>query len=222
MTNHQQLEFRGFTNKPITRIIGITGFARAGKTTFAKYLQKRMSKQYPTKIHKIYAFANALKEEANAKCQQLHGISAFTENWEEKKLVRPLLVEIGLRERKTDPEHWIKVLDKVIQRDNPDTAIVSDVRFLNEAKWLIKTYEGRLIEIRRKGVGPYNATESTNNFYLTPLVHTTYYAENNTWIKHISYNEDNPCDPRCERCDQRTQGGKFCSKCIAEMMRNDS
>jgi hypothetical protein len=50
--------------------------------------------------------------------------------------------------RKNDPDTWVKAVDSRIKADNPEYAIVTDVRFQNEADY-IKKAGGFLVEVIR-------------------------------------------------------------------------
>ena len=110
---------------------------------------------------KRYSFADALKNELDELLVKYTGISAFTENNEEKEIVRPLLVTYGTDvRRKLNEDCWI---EKITAGVNTDLQLnkhvfITDVRFLNEAKW-IKSNGGILININRQGVGPANKDE---------------------------------------------------------------
>lgn len=61
----------------------------------------------------------------------------------------PLLQNYGTEyARSQDADYWIKALDKKIQADLPKIAVITDVRFPNEAEY-IKQNGGYLIEVRR-------------------------------------------------------------------------
>jgi hypothetical protein len=50
--------------------------------------------------------------------------------------------------RKKDPNYWIDCLDKRIAADSPEIALVTDVRFPNEASW-IHSKNGALVKVVR-------------------------------------------------------------------------
>ena len=80
------------------KLIGIAGFARSGKDTFYQRSAQLLSKEgyKSTRI----AFADALKNELNELLLSNIGISAFTEEDQEKDLIRPLLVTYGTHLRR--------------------------------------------------------------------------------------------------------------------------
>lgn len=127
-------------------LIGLIGYKRSGKDTFADYLVH-------THGFQKYAFADPVK--------QLCKIMFLLE---QKQLDDPLSKEIvderwGLTPRQmmqkvgTDmvrcqwgSDFWVKNMELRVHRDNHPMMIVSDVRFQNEAEW-IKANHGILVRI---------------------------------------------------------------------------
>jgi len=143
----------------MNNIIGVTGFARSGKDTFYKESAKILSK---AKCYR-YAFADALKEESDEFLKKNLGISAFTEDPEDKELIRPFLVTYGTElRRKLNPNCWIsKVEDSIAKNHKPSSKnfiFITDVRFENEAQW-VKSIGGVMVKVERAGVGPANQDE---------------------------------------------------------------
>ena len=84
------------------KILGISGLARSGKDSFYELCKPFLDKEGVK--HRRMAFADELKEEADLILSKYVGISAFTENAEEKKVIRPLLVTYGTHiRRKINP-----------------------------------------------------------------------------------------------------------------------
>ena len=126
-------------------MIGISGYARSGKDTFGEALVKKL-KEYGVKS-KVYALANQLKIDINFLTESDFKISSFTKNDEEKKIIRPLLVGYGESWRKADPDHWINILDSNFE---PKTLpIITDIRYENEGKWILKD-NGFLLNLNRQ------------------------------------------------------------------------
>ncbi len=146
----------------INMIIGISGFARSGKDTFGLSLQ-RILKTYSIESE-INAFANVLKNDIDQFLIEKFNISAFTKKENEKSLIRPILVAYGESKRKQDPNYWI---DQIKEKSKNKLTIVTDVRYENEAKWIIDN-GGFLIHLsRQKNNGSYieapNEQEAENN-----------------------------------------------------------
>jgi hypothetical protein len=143
-------------------IIGISGYARSGKDTFGLSLQ-RILKTY--KINsELIAFANVLKEDLNDFLLDKFNISAFTKNDSEKFLIRPMLVAYGESKRNQSPNYWI---DQIEEKTKNKLIIITDVRYENEAKWIIDN-GGFLIHLnRQREDGSYieapNPQEAENN-----------------------------------------------------------
>lgn len=135
------------------RVIGIGGCARAGKDTFAAILIKQL--ELKGKRVKRLALAGPLKEFCDEFCQKNLGISAFTQNNDEKLMIRPMLVWFGDAKRKqTNGRFWVDLADKTIkgaEAEGYDYAIVTDVRYdhyeRDEVHWLKREREGILIHV---------------------------------------------------------------------------
>lgn len=146
------------------KIIAIAGNARSGKDTLGRYISEILNE------HKIStslnSFAKALKLEVDPLLKETVGISAFTENSDEKKIIRDFLVFWGSDfRRKLDQDVWINELKKT--HDDKSVLIITDLRFENELKW-VKDNNGILLYISRVDengvvIGPANQYEETNN-----------------------------------------------------------
>ncbi len=143
-------------------MIGISGYARSGKDTFGESLARILG-SYGVKA-KTYALATQLKYDINFLTEGDFGISAFTKDDQEKKIIRPLLVGYGEAWRKADPEHWISIVDSNLE---PRTlAIITDIRYENEADYILAN-EGFLLNLNRSlddgsFIGPVNDEEKLN------------------------------------------------------------
>ena len=143
-------------------IIGISGYARTGKDTFGISLQ-RILKTYKINCELI-AFANVLKEDLDGFLLDKFNISAFTKKDEEKFLIRPMLVAYGESKRNQSPNYWIEQIEEKVKNK---LTIITDVRYENEARWVIDS-GGFLIHLnRQKEDGSYieapNPQEAQNN-----------------------------------------------------------
>jgi len=121
-------------NKPI--VIGVGGLARSGKDTFVKIARKILKEHGYSSIK--LAFADALKEEIDPFLVQNYGISAWTDDTEQKKIIRPFLVAHGCGKRQqTNGQYWIDKLDGEIEIIKCEEVIlISDCRFPNEVDWV--------------------------------------------------------------------------------------
>ena len=139
-------------------VIGIAGYARCGKDTFCKIASSILTEEGYV-VEKL-AFADELKRLADPICRELFGISAWTDDTEEKKVIRPGLVWIGcgLRENK-DPNIWINKVDGSLEeryqqfqdegRSQKRVYFVSDVRFPNEADWVHQNWDGWVLHLSK-------------------------------------------------------------------------
>jgi hypothetical protein len=149
--------------KELPLIFGISGIARCGKDTLGKHLISKLQKSgFPT-IQ--ISFASVLKYDLDPFLKDKVNISAFTENTQEKEIIRPLLVAYGTNVcRKIDPDHWIKKIEKQVKAStsNKIIVVITDVRYENEGKW-IKDNGGFLIHLSRMGQKPANFEEKVND-----------------------------------------------------------
>ena len=145
-------------------IVGISGKARSGKDTFAEMLQIELNKTtYPPFV--AMAFAHELK----TRCQAAFDLS-YEQLWgDEKELedkrypkpwhdpdvgnwtAREIMQEYGAFYRKIDPEFWIKNLFKVAEAKEYNNIIITDVRYTNEADYILHKEGGYVIRVEREG-----------------------------------------------------------------------
>lgn len=135
-------------------VVGLCGFARAGKDTAAQGLMNAGWKRV--------AFADALKsdvEQAVARSLSFgapRGYPYFSlSNPDTKEMLRPLLVEYGRGLRALDGSHWIARAADTMARVCGGNAlglycgiVVTDVRYPNEADW-IRSLGGAVIRVVR-------------------------------------------------------------------------
>jgi len=129
------------------KVIGIVGYARAGKDTFSS-IAIDILKENGIKA-KQYSFAGALKDEVKDFLQKTCGVNVYTQDTETKKDIRDFLVWYGTTFwRKRDPKRWIRVVDNQLKSDGNDVdiALVSDVRYPNEGEW-VHSWAGYLVHV---------------------------------------------------------------------------
>jgi hypothetical protein len=135
-------------------IIGLAGFKRAGKDTFASYFPSnfiRMAFVEPLKqaaaiIYDVRseAFSDDLKDATNEKWSITH---------------RDMLINVGQKMREVDPDHWVKLMESRILssqlRNSLDATdqhiLITDVRQPNELQ-MIEHLGGAVYLVQRKGV----------------------------------------------------------------------
>jgi len=155
-------------------IVSISGNARCGKDTLGKNMVKLLKEQGFNS--KTISFANQLKESVDEFLVSKLGISAFTEDDEEKKIIRPFLVCWGTEiMRSIDKQHWIKQLEKQLSHDC--IYIVTDARFVNELDW-VKKNNGLSVFLSRDGIEPANEYESKENEKIKKSVDLTFHIGN--------------------------------------------
>jgi hypothetical protein len=165
-------------------IIAIGGNARSGKDTLGKHLVSILA-EYGIKA-KTYSFADQLKKETDSFLKETLGISAFTEIDDEKNIIRPFLVFWGTEiRRKLDDLVWVNQVENSIRSN--EVAIITDLRFPNELKW-VRDNDGQVLFVSRidqqgEMIQPANEYESDNNSIIAAD------ADNNfTWF--TSSNEE--------------------------------
>ena len=153
-------------------LIAIAGNARSGKDSLCESLRilYEIRKKKVTRI----AFADDLKEEVDEFLKSSLGISAFTQDNDEKNIIRPFLVWWGTEFRRSlDEDHWVKLAEKKLDRDGIN--IITDLRYPNEAAW-VKKNGGSIIYLERftsSGViAPANSYEREFNPQLKKMADT--------------------------------------------------
>lgn len=125
-------------------IFGISGYATVGKDTFADAMRSILARRQ-IKVYRE-SFAKQLKLQMNGFLATSLKINSFTDNEEEKELIRPLLVAYGEAQRKRNPNYWVETLDFLLLKNG--LSIVSDVRYENEADWIISK-GGKILHLNR-------------------------------------------------------------------------
>lgn len=146
-------------------ILAVSGYAQSGKDTFADALESYIGKKHQCIRFK---FAEHLRIALSKSLEYLRiSVNPWTENSEEKKELRPLLVCLGEYARSKnvnvfagltrDEMHYCLSL-------NCEIAIVTDMRYENEHELLrdvaLKNgYSYHRVHITRIGTGPVNEAE---------------------------------------------------------------
>lgn len=131
-------------------VIGVGGFARSGKDTFVK-IARKILKEHGYNSIKL-AFTDTLKDEIDGFLKSSYNISAWTNDDDEKKIIRPFLVAHGCGKRGiTDGKYWINKLDELIEgvHFNEDVIFVSDCRFPNEVDWVHQKWGGWFVHLSK-------------------------------------------------------------------------
>ena len=137
-------------------IIGITGVARSGKDTFTAIAKELLKEKGFSVSH--HALANELKRDCEQFLQDNCGVDVWTQDTDIKDKFRPFLLWYGDYQRKlTNGRYWIDKVSKVIENDNNQIHIVSDVRYkfydFDESDWIKSYPKGYLVHIERVSNG---------------------------------------------------------------------
>jgi len=157
------------------QVIGVTGYAQHGKDTFGQHLVQAHG-------FKRYAFADQLRSLAlrvnpvvwgdpNGAHMRLSKLVAEV-GWEHAKQhseVRRFLQELGTAVRDIVGEDtWVDVLHRKLLKEKPDAAVITDVRFPNEADF-VHALGGRLVRITRKVRKDLTPVNGWDSFELEPF-----------------------------------------------------
>ena len=146
------------------KALGLCGVARSGKDTFFNTVKPYLTSMGYEPIR--FSFADALKDDVFDFLQEKAGISSFTEDSLEKKLIRNFLVAYGSHlMREINPRYWInKVESEVRMRMRSGLLpVFTDVRYENEVDWINNDLGGKSIHIERLDNPPANKEEEEND-----------------------------------------------------------
>jgi len=134
------------------KVIGVSGFARSGKDLFTTVAQKLLTEQ-GLKTEK-YALAYELKNDLKDLIKSKVGIDVFTENTNEKNIIRPLLVAYGDVMRKvSEGRYWTGKIEEKIKQSTADVVFITDIRYdvypQDECTWLQQKQSGKLVHITK-------------------------------------------------------------------------
>lgn len=166
-------------------IIGIFGFARTGKDTFASILSQKLKTK---KINSyIFNLAYDLKDICNKITVDELGINCHNLTDNQKKIIRPFMVNTGELFRSIDEDYWIKKVQiKINKISDPNAVyIIPDVRFQNEANWILSDKKNKLVLVDRTGVFAPNSQELKN----IPLIKKNYIYKKINWPEVDMENE---------------------------------
>lgn len=129
----------------LPNIIGLTGFKGVGKTTVAKQLSVPR-RSFADKVREVAQSSFGLTDEQmtdpalKEKPIEFWGMTP-----------REILQEIGMMYRSRFGEgFWIRCLERRLWREAPETVVIDDCRFPNEAAWIQE--HGIVVGLRRDGV----------------------------------------------------------------------
>jgi hypothetical protein len=160
------------------KLIGISGRKQSGKSTSGEYLLDLFSILLPKNKVKLYAFADRLKQDIcinilGLEYDQCYGTdeqkNTITNiNWQGKKMTaREVMEVVGtdiFRNLKIDV--WTSSTMNLINKEKPDIAIITDVRFADEVD-SIKKNDGIVLRLTRNIFNSNNFIENAldaNNY----------------------------------------------------------
>ena len=126
-----------------TKLICFTGLARSGKDTFCELFTKSLEEYLPNNKTETFSFAYFLRQELLEFVSHNLNLSVWTEDDEEKKTIRPILVAYGnARRNLSNNTHWVDQLNKKVMYADSTFSLLSDLRFdetdNDELSWLQK------------------------------------------------------------------------------------
>ena len=168
------------------KIIGISGASRSGKDTLCRSLIRILKEKYNIEAERMSIAGDLIKKNLQNIIMNSVGIDSFTENTEEKELIRPLLVEYGKLMRKwTEGRYFVENFQNI----NEKTLIIPDIRYAeyekDEIHWIRNEVNGYLIFLERENIKDANETEKINNKKLKVLSNCCIY-----WGKLDENNEN--------------------------------
>jgi hypothetical protein len=139
------------------RYIGISGVARAGKNLFCDISKKIITEHYGLKCNS-YALASYLKGDCKEFIKDKLGLDVFTENTDEKKIFRDMLVWYGdVKRKQSNGRYWTEKLQADMEKDDSDVIFVTDIRYdfypKDEVYWIKNDLKGHLIHVSKYTYG---------------------------------------------------------------------
>lgn len=133
-------------------IIGIAGYAGAGKDFLAKELKKELeSLGYSVSIDH---FAKTLKEECRNFCLDHFSIDPISCTREDKEKIRDILIGVAKTRRKiTDGKYWVEKLDSRLPKNENEIILIPDTRHAfykeDECQWIQEKNKGLVVHVSR-------------------------------------------------------------------------
>ena len=148
-------------------LIAIVGYGQVGKDTLAGFLEKTLLKKGV--LARKESFATEVRNDLYDFLMEKLGISAFTEDKDEKRMIRPMLIAWGtdVMRNQIDIDTWVNRFQPQFEKNQKEGLVtfMTDLRFQNELDWVHEN-EGITIWLGRHGVGPLNDDEKK---YTAPL-----------------------------------------------------
>jgi hypothetical protein len=149
-------------------IVGFAGYAQVGKDTAASTIAaeyNRLSfaaelRAFVYELNPLLTYGKGTEEECHLTYQQ--ALDAQSYEWAKAHTdLRDFMVKLGAGIRALAPDAWIRPVSlRILGREDGLSVItVSDVRYANEARHLMRQHGARIFYIERPGYGPANEEE---------------------------------------------------------------
>ncbi len=141
------------------KIIGICGYMRSGKDTFANLYRSLYGQHiksldaFDRNTVTLDSFAFQLKHDLFDLAKDKFGWNIYDLSGENKEIFRPLMIAYGGAQRKIDSNYWVKVVaDRYEKRRFEYTLVISDFRYFNEYLYFKNKYGNQfvLVEVTRE------------------------------------------------------------------------
>lgn len=151
-------------------IIGLCGYAGSGKDEFASFLIKRFARDNLQNAYRV-AFADKVKENLKQFLVDEFSINIETCGREDKEVLRPILVAYAEAKRAIDSEFWISAAMPKIKKhiDCGESVVITDVRYINEARFLKEELNSIIVYIGRKSISAANVSELKSVSEVIPI-----------------------------------------------------
>ena len=158
-------------NQNTKHIIGIAGNALVGKDTLCNAMTKTFKDFFKVKAVRRSIAGDQVRRDLKCLFSRKFGINIQSPTNEEKTLLRPIMVEYGVAQRKkTNGRYFI---DRYVPSEFID--IVPDIRYTvyekDELQWITNEVGGFLIYLEREGIPPANVYEEENNKIIREKAH---------------------------------------------------
>jgi hypothetical protein len=156
-----------------TRIVTIAGFARNGKDTMYSIINHYLHQHTSIKCKNL-KLADSLRRMVQEECVDKHGINAWTEDAEEKQIIRPILIERATKERADNPDIFCDNLFEYGGVKPGVLNIITDLRYYNELQFIESavTWENRFHIWVSRGdkFGPVGSEEEQYTVHLKSML----------------------------------------------------
>jgi hypothetical protein len=169
-------------NQNIKGVIGIAGNAFVGKDSFCKVLIKTFDEKFKVKAIRRSLAGDTIRKNLKDISKTHFNIDIENPTIEEKKLIRPFMVEYGLLMRRiSEGRYFIEQFE-----DSGVVDIITDIRYTeypkDELHWLRHEKNGFLLFLERDDITPANEHEEKHNKILK--------VESNLYMKIPTFGED--------------------------------